>query len=106
MSLPQVQFLTWRIKLPDYCEKKEKLVGPARFELATSCTPSKRASQAAPRPDQSWRELQFTTSAPSKGVAGGAISYRLRQFELPPASKNCAPVPRQSPRAPARAAGR
>src|SRR5579862_590579 len=27
------------------------LVGPARFELATSCTPSKRASQAAPRPD-------------------------------------------------------
>src|SRR5947208_6314755 len=29
------------------------LVGPARFELATSCTPSKRASQAAPRPEVS-----------------------------------------------------
>src|ERR1051326_3309580 len=27
------------------------LVGPPRFELGTSCTPSKRASQAAPRPD-------------------------------------------------------
>ena len=27
------------------------LVGPPRFELGTSCTPSKRASQAAPRPE-------------------------------------------------------
>ena len=27
------------------------LVGPVRFELTTSCTPSKRASQAAPRPE-------------------------------------------------------
>ena len=32
---------------------KESLVGPPRFELGTSCTPSKRASQAAPRPDSS-----------------------------------------------------
>jgi integrase/recombinase XerD len=29
------------------------LVGPPRFELGTSCTPSKRASQAAPRPEES-----------------------------------------------------
>jgi hypothetical protein len=28
------------------------LVGPPGFEPGTSCTPSKRASQAAPRPDQ------------------------------------------------------
>jgi hypothetical protein len=27
------------------------MVGAARFELATSCTPSKRASQATLRPD-------------------------------------------------------
>ena len=32
--------------------KSKDLVGPPRFELGTSCTPSKRASQAAPRPDQ------------------------------------------------------
>jgi hypothetical protein len=29
----------------------EKMVGAARFELATSCTPSKRASQATLRPE-------------------------------------------------------
>jgi hypothetical protein len=34
------------------CNSLRNLVGPARFELATSCTPSKRASQAAPRPDR------------------------------------------------------
>jgi hypothetical protein len=31
----------------------KRLVGPPRFELGTSCTPSKRASQAAPRPETS-----------------------------------------------------
>src|SRR5438874_75736 len=35
-----------------------EMVGPARFELATSCTPSKRASQAALRPDKT-RSLPF-----------------------------------------------
>src|SRR3954454_20449500 len=35
------------------CNWLKRLVGPARFELATSCTPSKRASQAAPRPELS-----------------------------------------------------
>jgi hypothetical protein len=34
------------------CKSLSYLVGPPRFELGTSCTPSKRASQAAPRPDQ------------------------------------------------------
>ena len=29
-----------------------KLVGPPGFEPGTSCTPSKRASQAAPRPER------------------------------------------------------
>src|ERR1035437_4029739 len=33
------------------CNSLRYLVGPPRFELGTSCTPSKRASQAAPRPD-------------------------------------------------------
>src|ERR1051326_7133157 len=33
------------------CKSMKTLVGPPRFELGTSCTPSKRASQAAPRPD-------------------------------------------------------
>ena len=28
-----------------------RLVGLPRFELGTSCTPSKRASQAAPQPE-------------------------------------------------------
>src|SRR5688572_15480781 len=31
---------------------KVEMVGAARFELATSCTPSKRASQATLRPDR------------------------------------------------------
>src|ERR1700683_913782 len=33
------------------CKPLKRLVGPPRFELGTSCTPSKRASQAAPRPE-------------------------------------------------------
>jgi hypothetical protein len=32
------------------------LVGLPRFELGTSCTPSKRASQAAPQPDPVWEK--------------------------------------------------
>src|SRR5580704_6801401 len=35
------------------CKSLRNLVGPPRFELGTSCTPSKRASQAAPRPEVS-----------------------------------------------------
>ena len=33
------------------CNSLRNLVGPPGFEPGTSCTPSKRASQAAPRPD-------------------------------------------------------
>ena len=33
------------------CKCMNTLVGPPGFEPGTSCTPSKRASQAAPRPD-------------------------------------------------------
>ena len=33
------------------CNCLKRLVGPPGFEPGTSCTPSKRASQAAPRPD-------------------------------------------------------
>ena len=34
------------------CKSLRNLVGPPGFEPGTSCTPSKRASQAAPRPEQ------------------------------------------------------
>src|SRR5580700_6216774 len=33
------------------CNSLRNLVGPPGFEPGTSCTPSKRASQAAPRPE-------------------------------------------------------
>ena len=33
------------------CKSLQTLVGPPGFEPGTSCTPSKRASQAAPRPE-------------------------------------------------------
>src|SRR5579863_425567 len=33
------------------CNSLKTLVGPPGFEPGTSCTPSKRASQAAPRPE-------------------------------------------------------
>jgi hypothetical protein len=36
------------------CKSLRNLVGPPRFELGTSCTPSKRASQAAPRPEKTF----------------------------------------------------
>ena len=36
--------------------KKEKMVGAVRFELTTSCTRNKRASQATLRPDAEGRE--------------------------------------------------
>ena len=42
----------------------KRLVGPPGFEPGTSCTPSKRASQAAPRPEQrSASRLRPNTSA-------------------------------------------
>src|SRR5450759_1453804 len=40
------------------------LVGPPRFALGTSCTPSKRASQAAPRPDPGNALFDYRTSTP------------------------------------------
>jgi integrase/recombinase XerD len=41
------------MKLEVLERKRGFLVGPPGFEPGTSCTPSKRASQAAPRPDES-----------------------------------------------------
>ena len=37
------------------CDITEPYVGPGGFEPPTSCTPSKRASQAALRPETEWR---------------------------------------------------
>src|ERR1022692_4018525 len=42
-----------RVRRVGVCKSLRDLVGPPRFELGTSCTPSKRASQAAPRPESS-----------------------------------------------------
>ncbi len=39
---------------PLICNSLRNLVGPPGFEPGTSCTPSKRASQAAPRPEKSF----------------------------------------------------
>jgi hypothetical protein len=42
----------WARPIPLKAHKSLRyLVGPPGFEPGTSCTPSKRASQAAPRPD-------------------------------------------------------
>ena len=41
-----------------------EMVGLARFELATSCTPSKRASQAAPQPEDCDGYFGWRTSLP------------------------------------------
>src|SRR6185503_8208662 len=50
------------------------MVGPARFELATSCTPSKRASQAALRPDKS-RSLPFRPEPDNFHLGEGRIEF-------------------------------
>src|SRR5262245_25036512 len=44
------------------------MVGATGFEPATSCTPSKRASQAAPRPD--WRGHGYRGHAPAASMQG------------------------------------
>ena len=49
------------------------LVGPPRFELGTSCTPSKRASQAAPRPDPDRKATQSIFAALQFGVRGECL---------------------------------
>ena len=52
------------------------MVGPRRFELPTSCTPSKRASQAAPRPG-GWTRLGGTglgePTSYKEGLPGGGL---------------------------------
>ena len=45
----------------------KRLVGPPRFELGTSCTPSKRASQAAPRPDPLERPYSIRLETARRG---------------------------------------
>src|SRR5436305_555559 len=52
--------------------KLKRLVGPARFELATSCTPSKRASQAAPRPELSIVHVIPANPAPPASLTARA----------------------------------
>src|SRR5664280_2436825 len=47
----QLRLQTEGLRRSEVCKSLKRLVGPPRFELGTSCTPSKRASQAAPRPD-------------------------------------------------------
>src|ERR1051325_2738422 len=42
-------------------KSRRKMVGAARFELATSCTPSKRASRATLRPDRNRNQAREDT---------------------------------------------
>src|ERR1041384_3671436 len=43
-------------------KSRRKMVGAARFELATSCTPSKRASRATLRPDRNRNQAREDTT--------------------------------------------
>src|ERR1700681_2561268 len=53
------------------------LVGPPGFEPGTSCTPSKRASQAAPRPEvYSLAQPRLTPPNPSPSLQ--VVSSRFR----------------------------
>ena len=45
-----------------------RLVGAARFELATSCTPSKRASRATLRPDRNRNQARADSSGTFAGI--------------------------------------
>src|SRR5690349_22965328 len=63
---------------------KSLLVGPPGFEPGTSCTPSKRASQAAPRPEH----VQFSVPGlpGSEAAAICAMSRSSGPFDDPAAS--------------------
>src|SRR5688572_26429200 len=65
------------------------MVGPARFELATSCTPSKRASQAALRPDKS-RSLPFRLEPDNFHLGGRGIELLAVQVPLRFAARHAA----------------
>src|SRR5580692_6253489 len=61
------------------CKSLRNLVGPPRFELGTSCTPSKRASQAAPRPEPSY----YTPLNPTYREPPAFRSLRARRLFAP-----------------------
>src|SRR3954464_14057521 len=73
--------------------KVMEMVGAARFELATSCTPSKRASQATLRPDPSRlclrnkrrtisrRDLPNSTLFGSQGKNGASCQCPVARWE-------------------------
>jgi hypothetical protein len=55
------------------------MVGAARFELATSCTPSKRASQATLRPDRNPRATSSAVSLLQPRLTGTIGRYALHR---------------------------
>jgi hypothetical protein len=57
------------------CSVQHRMVGPPGFEPGTSCTPSKRASQAAPRPDVDVTPPYYTD-------IGGFLKFRSRRHRL------------------------
>jgi hypothetical protein len=65
---------------------KGVLVGPPRFELGTSCTPSKRASQAAPRPEASilrqTASRRATLFAPARFSASTLLAHGAEDNKL------------------------
>ena len=68
------ELLAWfkkKVKIPGAVLRKIKMVGAVRFELTTSCTPSKRAYQATLRPDRA-----LSGESDGSGIIGarGSIS--------------------------------
>ena len=68
----------------------EKMVGAVRFELTTSCTPSKRAYQATLRPDRSFIRLAPNETRIVGGQRLNSITYLLdsAKDECPTRSKS------------------
>ena len=76
------------------------MVGAARFELATSCTPSKRASQATLRPDRICSSederrgisRSFVPTSTNFSVAGDPPVARYKR-EVAPGSTGIVAIP-------------
>ena len=80
------------------------MVGLPGFEPGTSCTPSKRASQAAPQPELLLTRLFYRTAAAAIRACARFIAFNARAISTPPAAAFDSAVfgPAQAPPARAR----
>ena len=78
--LPRVGRDTGECARTGVCKSLRNLVGPRGFEPRTSCTPSKRASQAAPRPEP----FYFRTRARGRGASAALSLTRRWRTSMPP----------------------